>query len=98
MTYALSFRDLTLGYDRTPAVYRLDGEIAAGSLTAVVGPNGAGKSTLLKGVVGTIRPLAGQVGFGTFARSDIAYLPAAVGHRSVVPAVGRGSGCDGALA
>ena len=75
MTYALSFRDLTLGYDRHPAVYRLDGEIAAGSLTAVVGPNGAGKSTLLKGVVGSLRPLAGRVSFGTFARSDIAYLP-----------------------
>ena len=75
MTCALLFRGLTLGYDRNPAVYRLDGEIAAGSLTAVVGPNGAGKSTLLKGVVGTIRPLAGRVAFGTFARSDIAYLP-----------------------
>lgn len=75
MTYALAFRDLTLGYDRHPAVHRLEGEIAEGSLTAIVGPNGAGKSTLLKGVVGTLRPLEGKISFGDVTRSDIAYLP-----------------------
>ena len=75
MTYALAFQDLTLGYDRQAAVHRLDGEIAEGSLTAIVGPNGAGKSTLLKGVVGTLRPLEGRISFGTLTRSDIAYLP-----------------------
>ncbi len=75
MTYALAFEKLTLGYDSHPAVHQLDGEVADGSLTAIVGPNGAGKSTLLKGVTGVLRPLAGQVRFGTCARSDIAYLP-----------------------
>jgi len=75
MTYALAFENLTLGYDRHPAVRQLDGEVADGSLTAVVGPNGAGKSTLLKGVTGVLRPLAGQVRFGTCTRNDIAYLP-----------------------
>ncbi|MDE0650261.1 MAG: ATP-binding cassette domain-containing protein, partial [Gammaproteobacteria bacterium] len=75
MTYALAFEELTLGYDRHAAVHRLDGEVADGSLTAIVGPNGAGKSTLLKGVTGVLRPLAGQVRFGTCTRSDIAYLP-----------------------
>src|SRR3954465_7395573 len=59
---AIRFDDLTLGYGRRPAVHHLDGEVAAGSLTAVVGPNGAGKSTLLKGIVGTLRPLAGPTG------------------------------------
>ena len=75
MTCALAFQELTLGYDRHPAVHRLDGEIAEGSLTAIVGPNGAGKSTLLKGVVGTLRPLEGSISFGTLTRSDVAYLP-----------------------
>ena len=75
MTYALAFDNLTLGYDRHPAVHQLDGEVAEGSLTAIVGPNGAGKSTLLKGVTGVLRPLAGQVRFGTCTRSDVAYLP-----------------------
>ena len=75
MTYAAAFEQLTLGYDRRPAVCRLDGEVADGSLTAVVGPNGAGKSTLLKGVTGELRPFEGRVRFGTCKRNDVAYLP-----------------------
>ena len=75
MSCALAFHDLTLGYDRHPAVHRLSGEIAEGSLTAVVGPNGAGKSTMLKGVTGALSPLAGRIAFGGLARDDIAYLP-----------------------
>ncbi|MEL6476536.1 MAG: metal ABC transporter ATP-binding protein [Pseudomonadota bacterium] len=75
MTAALSFQNLTLGYDRTPAVRDLDCEIASGSLTAIVGPNGAGKSTLLKGVVGSLPPLQGRVSYGPVKPSEIAYLP-----------------------
>ena len=75
MTYALKFQDLSLGYDRHPAVHRLQGEIAEGSLTAIVGPNGAGKSTMLKGVIGTLRPLEGRIAFGGLTRSEITYLP-----------------------
>jgi zinc/manganese transport system ATP-binding protein len=74
---ALKFRDLTLGYDRHPAVHHLDGAVEAGSLTAVVGPNGAGKSTLFKGVVGALKPLAGGIERNGFAARDIAYLPQA---------------------
>ncbi len=75
MTCALEFQDLTLGYDRHPAVHRQRGEIAEGSLTAIVGPNGAGKSTMLKGVIGILRPLEGRIAFGGLTRSEIAYLP-----------------------
>lgn len=75
MTAALTFQNLTLGYDRLPAVQRLETEISKGSLTAIVGPNGAGKSTLLKGVIGALTPLYGQVTFGAMSREDIAYLP-----------------------
>ena len=75
MTFALEFQDLTLGYDRHPAVQGLCSKIDKGSLTAIVGPNGAGKSTVLKGVTGTLRPLAGRIAFNGLARDDIAYLP-----------------------
>ncbi|NBB83154.1 MAG: ATP-binding cassette domain-containing protein [Alphaproteobacteria bacterium] len=75
MTVALAFRNLTLGYERHPAVHHLQTDIAEGSLTAIVGPNGAGKSTLLKGLIGNLTPLEGQVAFGTLSRHDIAYLP-----------------------
>lgn len=75
MNAQLRFKDLTLGYDRHPAVHHLSGEIAPGSLTAVVGPNGAGKSTLFKGVVGLIKPLSGTVERNGVLPKEIAYLP-----------------------
>jgi zinc/manganese transport system ATP-binding protein len=75
MTAQLRFRDLTLGYDRHPAVHHLNGAVNAGALMAVVGPNGAGKSTLFKGVVGAIKPLAGQIERNGTQPEDIAYLP-----------------------
>jgi zinc/manganese transport system ATP-binding protein len=74
---ALTFRNLTLGYDRHPAVHHLDGRVAAGALMAVVGPNGAGKSTLFKGIAGLLRPLAGTIERGGLSAQDIAYLPQA---------------------
>ena len=75
MTAALAFSDLTLGYDRHPAVHHLRGEVKSGALMAVVGPNGAGKSTLFKGIVGVIKPLAGGIDLCGLQARDIAYLP-----------------------
>jgi zinc/manganese transport system ATP-binding protein len=74
MTAAIRFADVTLGYDRHPAVHHLTGEIAEGSLTALVGPNGGGKSTLLKGITGALTPLGGRIALGV-KRGEIAYLP-----------------------
>lgn len=70
---AIRLHDLTLGYDRHPAVHHLTGEIALGSLTAIVGPNGAGKSTLLKGIAGALAPLGGGLTLSKGKR--LAYLP-----------------------
>jgi len=75
MTAQLQFRDVTLGYDRHPAVHHLSGEVASGALIAVVGPNGAGKSTLFRGIVGVLKPLAGSISTGGLDIRDIAYLP-----------------------
>jgi zinc/manganese transport system ATP-binding protein len=75
MTAHIRFKDLTLGYDRHPAVHHLNGTVEEGALLAVVGPNGAGKSTLFKGVIGALPPLAGAIERRGFAASDIAYLP-----------------------
>lgn len=75
MATAIDFQDLTLGYDRHPAVHHLTGRIEPGALVAIVGPNGAGKSTLLKGVVGALKPLGGRIGLEGIDPRDIAYLP-----------------------
>jgi zinc/manganese transport system ATP-binding protein len=78
MTAQVKFRDVTLGYDRHPAVHHLDGEVASGALLAVIGPNGAGKSTLFRGLVGILKPLAGSIQTGGLDVKDVAYLPQTV--------------------
>lgn len=70
-TTSIRFENLTLGYDRHPAVHHIDTTVNRGSLLAVVGPNGAGKSTLLRGIVGELRPLEGRI----HTAEAIAYLP-----------------------
>lgn len=77
MNAAITFRDLTLGYDRHPAVHHLSGQVDSGALLAVCGPNGAGKSTLLKGISGALKPLGGAVKLEGCRARDIAYLPQA---------------------
>jgi zinc/manganese transport system ATP-binding protein len=71
----LQFSDVTLGYDRHPAVHHLTGEVAEGALLAVIGPNGAGKSTLFRGLAGILKPLAGSISLCDLDARDIAYLP-----------------------
>ncbi len=71
----IRFDDLTLGYDRHPAVHHLSGEIATGALVAVVGPNGAGKSTLLKGLAGELRPIGGHIDMAALPPGGLAYMP-----------------------
>lgn len=71
----LRFCNLTLGYERHPAVHHLDGGVDTGTLLAVCGPNGAGKSTLMKAIAGAIRPLGGSIDLRGLQTREIAYLP-----------------------
>ncbi|MBX3566700.1 MAG: metal ABC transporter ATP-binding protein [Rhizobiaceae bacterium] len=70
---AITFSDLTLGYNSHAAVHHLNGVVEAGSLTAVVGANGSGKSTLMKAVAGLLKPMSGKCRVEAGRR--IAYLP-----------------------
>lgn len=74
MDATITLENLTVCYDRHPAVHHVDGRFDHGSLTAVVGPNGAGKSTLLKTVAGLLQPEGGALQRGV-TRDNIAYLP-----------------------
>src|SRR5690242_2335754 len=71
----LRLQNLTLGYDRHPAVHHLDGAVKSGALVAVVGPNGAGKSTLFKAIAGALKPLAGAILRDGMDERGVAYLP-----------------------
>ena len=72
---AISISNLTVAYDRVPAVHHLSGQFAPGSLTAIVGPNGAGKSTLLNAIAGALTPDEGSIDIAGVSRRRIAYLP-----------------------
>lgn len=69
--------DLTITYQRHPAVHHVSGRFEAGSLTAVIGPNGAGKSTLIKALAGTMPPSEGRIDRAGLAPSRYGYLPQA---------------------
>jgi branched-chain amino acid transport system ATP-binding protein len=61
VTAQLTFRNVTLGYDRHPAVHHLNGEVTSGALIALIGPNGAGKSTLINMCAGSYTVSAGRI-------------------------------------
>lgn len=71
----ITLEDVTVAYDRRPAVHHVSGRFAPGSLTAVIGPNGAGKTSLLRALTGAAPVDAGRLDRGGLAASDIAYLP-----------------------
>ncbi|WP_303981016.1 metal ABC transporter ATP-binding protein [Dongia mobilis] len=70
---AILLENVTIAYQRHPAVHHLTGAFARGSLTALVGPNGAGKSTLLKGIVGLLPLNGGSIRVAD--RAGLAFLP-----------------------
>ncbi len=72
MDAALRLVDVTVSYDRHPAVHHVSAEIPAAEMTAIVGPNGAGKSTLLKAMLGLAPHVEGRI---ECAAKRIAYLP-----------------------
>lgn len=73
----IRIENLTVAYDRHPAVHHVSGSFAPGSLTAVTGPNGAGKSTFLKALMGELQPAEGRIDRGGLHVRDIGYLPQA---------------------
>lgn len=81
MAISLIVENLTIGYNRHPAVHHLSFFLKSGEPLLVVGPNGAGKSSLLKTLVGLEKPLEGKINFfdettlAKIKRPALAYLP-----------------------
>ncbi len=59
----MNLKDLSIGYDRSLATLNL--EILRGEKLGIIGENGIGKSTLIKTLAGLIKPLKGDILYGT---------------------------------
>lgn len=69
----IELNNLTLVYEKHPAVHHVSATIETGDLLAVVGPNGAGKSTLLNAFAGLTSIEQGSI--KGLDPNDVAYLP-----------------------
>jgi len=74
---SVTLKNLTISYNRHPAVHHVSGTFAAGSLTAIAGPNGAGKSTLIKAIASILHPDEGSITIEGASHEQVAYLPQA---------------------
>ena len=78
-SHELAVNDLTVSYNRVPALHHISFEVRCGQCVALLGPNGAGKSTLLKALAGLLPIETGTIRFhGGLVRGatrDFAYLP-----------------------
>jgi zinc/manganese transport system ATP-binding protein len=70
---SIRLNNLTLAYERHPAVHHLTATIAQGEWLAIVGPNGAGKSTLLNAMAGLTTINEGSI--EGLCPDTVAYLP-----------------------
>ncbi len=81
--YAIAVEDLSVWYDRAPAVHHLSMHVPPGSIYGLVGPSGAGKSTTMRALATIQQPDAGVVLIDGIdiranpaaARGNIGYLP-----------------------
>ncbi len=57
----IEVHNLTVVYDRKPAIWNIDFTLPKGQIIGVMGPNGSGKSTLLKAIMGVVNANTGWV-------------------------------------
>ncbi len=75
----LEVHNLTVAYNKKPALWNVDFSIPKGKLVGIIGPNGAGKSTLIKSIMGLIPLSSGYAKlFGEnldSVRGQVSYVP-----------------------
>lgn len=76
MSHRLIIEDLTVSYNRIPAIHHLNAELPFGSCVGLLGPNGAGKTTLLKAIANLLPIETGRITLGQNTdRQAVAYVP-----------------------
>ncbi|HKI89523.1 MAG TPA: metal ABC transporter ATP-binding protein [Draconibacterium sp.] len=74
----INIQNLTVGYDKTPVLEKVNLEIFENDFLGVIGPNGGGKTTLLKAILGLLKPMSGEISFRKDMdrrKKSIGYLP-----------------------
>ncbi|MFT4272650.1 MAG: ABC transporter ATP-binding protein [Pantoea sp.] len=70
----MRFHHLQAGYQGQRVTPTINGELVAGSMTALIGANGSGKSTLLKTIAGLLTPISGRCELKV-SRKELGWLP-----------------------
>ena len=68
---AVRCKALDIGYDGRPVATGIDLEIEHGTRAAIVGDNGQGKTTLLRTLVGSLKPIAGDIRWGFGCKTGV---------------------------
>lgn len=76
---AIEVHDVTVSYNRKPALWGIDFAVPEGKLVGIIGPNGAGKSTMIKAMMDLNKLDSGYIKlFGKDihdVRDRVAYVP-----------------------
>lgn len=76
MTPLIKCGHVDFGYENQDAVVDVNMQVDPGDYLCIVGENGSGKSTLMKGLLGLIKPLAGELFVAEdLKKTGIGYLP-----------------------
>ena len=77
--HRLFIQNLTVSYNRVPAIHHVDLELKCGNCIGLIGPNGAGKTTLIKAIAGLVEKETGSIELMSHSERSslpqIAYLP-----------------------
>ena len=76
--FLLECKDLSVGYEKTPAAEHISFTLNPGDYLCVLGENGSGKTTLMKTLLGLLLPIDGHLHVSPELRKGgIGYLPQA---------------------
>lgn len=76
--------NLTVIYNRKPAIWNIDFTLPKGKIIGVMGPNGSGKSTLLKAIMGIVEPNIGFARVLNKTLDDVRHLVSYIPQRQTV--------------
>jgi zinc transport system ATP-binding protein len=72
----ISCNNVSMGYDKKPALEEVSFDVEEGDYLCIVGENGSGKTTLMKGLLGLMPLRSGSITFdSTIKPNKIGYLP-----------------------